>query len=282
MGKRPKKTVGTPLDKKRVQQGLTTSKASQPSSRPTSSGDNSVDDGPLFFYKPNEKYGQFCQWFPSTFFITKGEIAYLLGVPSSSLHQLSDPWQANNPLNIDSTAGEEDHQSVDDQDKTEDVEPSSAIDDDETPLFFKCAEQFMMYCKAARFGDIPTQRKILLSDSPKEQKSLGKGTTGFSDASWDQVKFEVVVAGNMAKFGQNKAMRKVLMGTLCRPRSPDKGSKKESASWKSINAYDERVWRGRELVEAASRDRIWGIGFTAANALKVEKEIGGRICLARR
>ncbi|KAM7214445.1 hypothetical protein V8F06_010202 [Rhypophila decipiens] len=282
MGKRPKKTVGTPLDKKKIQQGLTTSKAGQASSRPTSSGDDSVDDSPLFFYMPNEKYGQFCQWFPSAFFITKGEIASLLGVTSSSLYPFSDPWQPNNPLNIDSTAGEEDHQSTEDQDKTEDVESSSpGADDEETPLFFKCAEKFMMYCKATRFGDIPTQRKILLCDSPKEHKSLGKATAGFTGASWDQVKFDVVVAGNMAKFGQNKAMREVLMGTLCRPRSPEKGAKKESGSWKGINAYDGRVWRGRELIEAASRDHIWGIGFTAANALKVEKEKWGQNLLGK-
>ncbi|KAK4212533.1 hypothetical protein QBC37DRAFT_483735 [Rhypophila decipiens] len=158
MGKRPKKTVGTPLDKRKIQQGLTTSKAGQPSSRPTGRDDKIFDGSPLFFYMPNEKYGQFCQWFPSTFFITKGEIATLL---------------------------------------------------------------------------------------------------------------------------DNKAMRKVLMGTLCRPRSPEKGSKKESGSSKTINAYYGRVWRGRELVEAASRDRIWGIGFTASNALKVEKEQWGQNLLGK-
>jgi predicted NAD-dependent protein-ADP-ribosyltransferase YbiA (DUF1768 family) len=35
-------------------------------------------------------------------------------------------------------------------------------------ITFNSAEQFMMYCKAGRFHDRETQRKVLATTSPKE------------------------------------------------------------------------------------------------------------------
>jgi ribA/ribD-fused uncharacterized protein len=78
---------------------------------------------------------------------------------------------------------------------------------------FNCAEQFMMYWKAARFGDVEGQRRVLATDNAKEQKRLGKLTAGFDEASWDKVKSAVVELGNMAKFGQNTQLRLELLGT---------------------------------------------------------------------
>lgn len=49
-------------------------------------------------------------------------------------------------------------------------------------------------------------------------------------------RFELVVAGNVAKFGQDAALRDFLLGT-----------------------------ENRVLVEASPRDRVWGIGLGAAN-----------------
>jgi ribA/ribD-fused uncharacterized protein len=103
--------------------------------------------------------------------------------------------------------------------------------DIEGSITFNCAEQFMMYCKAGRFHDRETQRKVLATTSPKEQKRLGKLTEGFSAASWDEVKSAVVLAGNIAKFGQNAKLKGKLLAT-----------------------------GDRLMVEAASRDRVWGIG----------------------
>ncbi|CAI6090840.1 unnamed protein product [Clonostachys chloroleuca] len=40
------------------------------------------------------------------------------------------------------------------------------------PIYFSCAEQFMMYCKAGRFHDAETQRLVLATKDPKEQKRL--------------------------------------------------------------------------------------------------------------
>lgn len=155
---------------------------------------------PLFFFKPNEAHGEFCQWYPATFTVSKAEMSTLVGHPIDE----EDPegWQ---------------------------------------PLYFNCAEQFMMYCKAGRFRDSETQRRILATSDPKEQKRLARLSEGFEAASWDEIKSQVVVAGNMAKFGQNRALKSLLLATS-----------------------------DRVLAEAASLDPVWGIGFTAeeARALK--------------
>lgn len=156
----------------------------------------------VFFYLANEQHGEFCQWFPSTFYVHEIQIASLLGHNTSII----------NPKAI---------------------------------ITFNCAEQFMMYCKAGRFRDTDTQRQILVTPDPKKQKALGKGTKGFYDAYWDEVKSEVVVAGNMAKFAQNSGLRGKLMET-----------------------------GNRLLVEAASKDRVWGIGYTEKHALHFRSKWG--------
>ncbi|KAI3316583.1 DUF1768-domain-containing protein [Xylariaceae sp. AK1471] len=163
-----------------------------------------VDDEPLFFYMPDAVHGEFCQWFPSAFIVSKSQISSLVG------HAVEN-----------------------------------AADDDNRSITFNCAEQFMMYCKAGRFHDRGTQRRVLATDSPKEQKRLGKLTAGFSDSSWDEVKSAVVVAGNLAKFGQNPKLARKLL-----------------------------VSGDRLLVEAASRDRVWGIGYTAKHAMAHRKHWG--------
>lgn len=160
------------------------------------------ETGPLFFYMPREKYGEFCQWFPSRFTVSKYKISELVG------------------HNVDE-------------------------DDPDCELNFGCAEQFMMYCKAARFHDTARQACILATDNPKEQKRLGKETVGFTNEGWDPVKSEVVEAGNIAKFGQNAHLRNVLLGT-----------------------------GDRLLCEAASRDRVWGIGYTQKHAMQHQQHWG--------
>ncbi|KAF9881556.1 hypothetical protein CkaCkLH20_00702 [Colletotrichum karsti] len=115
-----------------------------------------------------------------------------------------------------------------------------AVDEDDPfgSITFNCAEQYMMYCKAARFGDVARQTRILYEKDPKVQKALGKETVGFTNESWDEVKSAVVEAGNIAKFGQNPQLKKILMRT-----------------------------GDRIIAEAASKDRVWGIGFTEKNAM---------------
>ncbi|KAI1384219.1 uncharacterized protein F4822DRAFT_419056 [Hypoxylon trugodes] len=113
-------------------------------------------------------------------------------------------------------------------------------------MIHKCLSHFMMYCKAGRFHDTTTQAAILSTHDPKEQKRLASQTKGFDATNWDNIKSAVVVAGNTAKFGQNPRPKTLLLDT-----------------------------GDRLLAEAASKDRVWGIGFTA-------RGIGVRIGSARR
>jgi ribA/ribD-fused uncharacterized protein len=99
---------------------------------------------------------------------------------------------------------------------------------------YGCAEQFMMAEKARLFGDQETLRKVLATSSPRAQKALGRKVAGFDAARWDAVKEEVVVRGNLAKFGQDPVRRAALLAT---------GQK--------------------TLVEASPYDAIWGIGLRA-------------------
>lgn len=95
-----------------------------------------------------------------------------------------------------------------------------------------------MYCKTGRFHDTTAQQLILATKDPKEQKRIASRAKGFDGQSWDKIKSQVVVAGSIAKFGQNTKLRNLLLDA-----------------------------RERLLVEAASEDRIWGIGFTANEAM---------------
>lgn len=96
----------------------------------------------------------------------------------------------------------------------------------------------MMFCKASRFRDYEIQSLVLATDNPKDQKNLGRGVRGFDDDYWDEVKSAVVLAGSIAKFGQNADLKRKLLAT-----------------------------GNRELAEAAKMDRVWGIGFSAKDAL---------------
>ncbi|KAK2773291.1 hypothetical protein CKAH01_03751 [Colletotrichum kahawae] len=88
--------------------------------------------------------------------------------------------------------------------------------DHDGSITFNCSEQFMMYCKAARFHDTTRQAHILATPSPKEQKALGKATVGFADEMWDPIKSAVVEAGNIAKFSQNPHLAGKLLSTYDR------------------------------------------------------------------
>ncbi|WP_394613642.1 NADAR family protein [Lentzea sp. JNUCC 0626] len=101
---------------------------------------------------------------------------------------------------------------------------------------FTSAEHYMMWRKALLFDDADIARRVLAARTPAEAKSLGRQVAGFSDAAWVSARMEIVVAANLAKFGQDPALRTYLLGT---------GS--------------------RVLVEASPQDRVWGIGLVATD-----------------
>lgn len=99
---------------------------------------------------------------------------------------------------------------------------------------FTSAEHYMMWRKALLFDDARIAARVLEVRHPGEAKKLGRQIRGFDESVWEQARFEIVVAGNVAKFGQDDALRDFLLGT---------GS--------------------RVLVEVSPVDRIWGIGLAA-------------------
>ncbi|KFY36081.1 hypothetical protein V494_05343 [Pseudogymnoascus sp. VKM F-4513 (FW-928)] len=167
--------------------------------------DSAVDNLPIFFHLPDAFHGEFCQWFPSIFTVSTSKISSLI-------------------------------------DDSYDTEADSNTDDQIT---FNCAEQFMMYCKAGRFNGRDTQRRVLATSSPKEQKHLGRQVNGFYDPRWDEVKSDVVIAGSIAKFSRNRKLRGKLLAT-----------------------------GDRLLVEASSQDPVWGIGYSAKHAMAHRKHWG--------
>ena len=105
---------------------------------------------------------------------------------------------------------------------------------------YPSAEHFMMTAKALLFGDAEIAARVPAVTHPSDAKKLGRQVRGFDEELWAARRFDLVVAGNMAKFGQNPELRQFLLGT-----------------------------GDRVLVEASPRDRIWGIGMSATDDLAI-------------
>lgn len=101
---------------------------------------------------------------------------------------------------------------------------------------YATAEHWMMAEKARLFGDREALSRILEAPTPADAKAWGRKVRKYDDEAWAKNRFEAVVRGNVAKFGQHPDLRAFLLRT------------------------GERV-----LVEASPRDRIWGIGMGKAN-----------------
>ena len=99
---------------------------------------------------------------------------------------------------------------------------------------FRTAEHFMMHGKALLFGDEDTAGRVLAARTPDEAKALGRRVRGFTEDVWVDNRLDVVVRGNLAKFGAHDDLRGFLLGT-----------------------------GDRLLVEASPLDRVWGIGLAA-------------------
>ena len=99
-------------------------------------------------------------------------------------------------------------------------------------VVYNTAEQYMMSEKARFFNDKESRDKIMASDSPREQKAIGRKVKNFDADKWNGVSRNIVYKGNMAKFRQNKDLRTALFNT-----------------------------KGSSIVEASPYDKIWGIGM---------------------
>ncbi|KAL8715682.1 MAG: hypothetical protein Q9225_006320 [Loekoesia sp. 1 TL-2023] len=107
-------------------------------------------------------------------------------------------------------------------------------------MTFRTTEQYMMYHKAVLFKDLETGNQIMLADTPKKQKALGRKVKNFDGETWNAHREKIVEEGNWNKFCNSKE------GTKLRDMLAETGD--------------------RELVEASPFDRIWGIGYGANTA----------------
>lgn len=100
-------------------------------------------------------------------------------------------------------------------------------------VHYPTAEHYMMAEKARLFGDDERRREIIAARDPGKAKALGRTIAAFDQSAWERSRFGIVVAGNVAKFGQAPMLRNYLLAT-----------------------------KGKVLVEASPQDRIWGAGLT--------------------
>jgi ribA/ribD-fused uncharacterized protein len=96
---------------------------------------------------------------------------------------------------------------------------------------YATAEHWMMAEKARLFADADAESRVFQTDDPAEVQAVGRSVRGFDHDRWEAHRFGAVVAGSLAKFGQDRELRDYLLSTV-----------------------------GKVLVEASPRDAIWGIG----------------------
>jgi ribA/ribD-fused uncharacterized protein len=108
---------------------------------------------------------------------------------------------------------------------------------------FNCAEQAMMYHKALTFEDSEIAEQVLQARTPKAQKALGRKVSNFNESTWDDVKFDLIVNINIAKFQQSKT------------------------HYKDLQATGDKL-----MVEASPYDKIWGIGMRENEAKNTSPE----------
>lgn len=108
---------------------------------------------------------------------------------------------------------------------------------------YQTVEHFTMAAKARLFGAGEKAAEILAAEilaaeNPGKAKAMGREVRNFDQLLWDEKKFEIVVEGNVAKFGQNPELKAFLLTT-----------------------------GARVLVEASPLDQVWGVGLAADDPL---------------
>lgn len=114
---------------------------------------------------------------------------------------------------------------------------------------FTSSEQMFMWMKADFFGDSETAVKILKTNEPEVARKLGRMVKNYDDAAWDENRVAAMFQAVWSKFIQNKELK----DKLC------------------DHKYD-----GKQFVEAAYYDRIWGIGYDEDHATTISEDKWGR------
>ena len=83
-------------------------------------------------------------------------------------------------------------------------------------VIYANTETYMMCEKARIFGDETTRSEILTAPHPAVAKDLGRRVLAFDESVWQTHRYDIVLRGNMAKFGQRDELRQYLLSTAPR------------------------------------------------------------------
>lgn len=201
--------------------------------------------GPIFFHNENEEYG-----FMSNFYKTTFKAPH----PSTWLLQQSEAVPSS-------------------------VASGNAHAGDKGPdtVVFHQSEQYYMYCKAIYFGDEDAARNIMSADTATECKAAGRSVRGYSDKAWEKhdLKVRVMEEALWWKFGGGQLVS--LLETSGASAAGATITSKEDRA-KALNDLGRELLatRERRLVEAAGRDRYWGIGYNIKQGPHLYENSWGR------
>lgn len=214
----------------------------------TTQGDQNLDleeYGPIYFHNENEDYGFLSNFYETTFkapdpatWLFKSSETISSGLSSDNIH-----------------AGDE--------------RPAT--------LAFRHSEQYYMYCKAIYFVDQIVATEIIGTNSATRCKSFGRFVKGFSDKAWEKhnLKVRVVEEALWWKFGGGQLEESIEdsnnIPTGQRLRTKEDRFRAVEGLGKQLLATGER-----QLVEAAGRDRYWGIGYRLKDGPHLWQENWGR------
>lgn len=94
------------------------------------------------------------------------------------------------------------------------------------------SEQAYMAEKAIYFNDYGSLYEIMLADTPREAKAIGRRVRNFNAEEWNKVSFDIMYDIVYQKFAQNKNLKEMLM-------DPE--------------------LEGKHFVEGSPEDGIWGV-----------------------
>lgn len=201
--------------------------------------------GPIFFHNENEDYG-----FMSNFYRTTFRAPH----PSTWLFQQFET--------VPGAAGS-------DNARAGDQGPGTVV--------FHHSEQYYMYCKAIYFGDEDAATKIISADTPTECKAAGRSVRGYNDKTWEKhdLKVRVMEEALWWKFGGGQLQALLVMSGASH--SGATINTKEDRS-NALNGLGRKLLATgeRQLVEAAGRDRYWGIGYKIKQGPQLYENSWGR------
>lgn len=97
---------------------------------------------------------------------------------------------------------------------------------------YNCSEQYMMVMKARVFDDAESEKLIMESGSPGEQKAYGRKVKGFDSALWSEHCVDIMVPALVSKFTSTPRLQQLILSS-----------------------------GDATMVEASPYDQIWGVGL---------------------